>query len=168
MRWEINVLFPWIAGIAILSVSSVVSPFRGRHVPNAADWTSQDIARGSLLALPPSDLFGRDVDSKKSSLLVFAGACSSCSLNSVPLPRLYSARFDQIVVIYFSSKKQLLQTFRKPDPHVLVIPDGDGALVGLLGAQSAPRFYVLKGGRIQSVWKDIYSWPSEWIPERNK
>jgi len=163
-------LLGWLGGTAVLAVGFCILPrFVDRAVlKSPIDWTAHDAKVGTKVLLPKSDLFHDPVKPMAPTLLVFAGSCSQCSLKSVPPSMLQHSKMDQVILLYLSSEKQLKQTFAKADPKVRIIADPKGEIVGALGAESAPRFYLVKGAALTSIWKDTLSWPSEWTGEREK
>src|SRR5579872_939916 len=146
-----SILLPWVAALSVLSVGLLVMPNifdrgRGSAPP---DWTSHDASPGTAVVLPTTDMFGTSINPQARTLLVFGGSCSQCSLNAVPPSRLKNAPESQVVLLYVSSERQLKETFKAPDSKVRVVADPKGALVSVLGAQSAPRFYVLDHGALE-------------------
>jgi len=69
------------------------------------------------------------MDPKARTLIVYAGACSQCSLNSVPPSKLQNAPQSQVILLYYSSVKQLRETFANPDPKVRMVADPTGSIV---------------------------------------
>jgi hypothetical protein len=155
---------PWAGGLCVLSIGFIAkAAMESRPTQTQPlDLTSHDAKLGSFVGLPPKDLFGHPIRSGCKTLLVFAGSCSQCSLKSVPAEKLRHAPEEQVVMVYLSSEKQLLETFTAPDPRVLLVSDPKGAIVGRLGAVSAPRFYLMEGSRISNIWKDTLTWPTAW------
>lgn len=166
MKVALSTLFPWILGATILCVGFAFGPIlRSGGSPPRIDWTESDVRLGSKINLPQKDVFGRRIDVNSRTLVVFAGSCSGCSLNAIPPRKLYPAKFDQILLLYNSSDRQLRDVFPQPDSRVMMLADSENRLVGALGAQSSPRFYIIEDGRVQDIWKDVTTWPKEWIPE---
>jgi len=169
MKIATQALVPWLMGVAVLSLTIGFGPvLRGKGKSQNPDLTLRDIALGTPFKLPPKDIFGRAIDPEATTLLVFAGACSGCSLNAIPPSKLYSAQFDQRILLYQSSERQLSETFAKPDSKVLMLADSEGKLVAALGAQSSPRFYIIERENVKAIWKDTLTWPKDWIPEVRK
>jgi hypothetical protein len=163
-------MLPWVLGLASISTGLLLGPsLKTRFAsPSPPSETEKDDAVGTRIDLPQRALFGKTIDTDGSTLLVFAGSCTTCSLNAIPPKRVEKAPFDQVILLYLASGTQLKNTFKERSPKIRMIADPEGKIVLQLGAITSPRFYIVKNHAVSAIWKDTLTWPAAWTGEDPK
>lgn len=158
-------LLIWTTVGVMIAVCLVLGPAirYAIHYGRDLDPTANDAKVGTRIALPALDYRGRAYDAKKPTLLVFGGACSGCSLESVHPMHVENAPFEQVVFVYVASARQIRAELGESSARALIFPDPQGLIGERLGATSAPRFYILENGALEEIWKNVHEKPSHWL-----
>lgn len=130
--------------------------------------TASDPPLGTEVTLPPTDVFGQSIARETKSLIVYGGTCSGCTLNSVNPYRLRNAPFKQTIIVYLADRERVLAEVPITEGKVRVIADPNGLTVQQLRPESAPRFYIVEGSKLVSIWKETDKWPSSLTGERDQ
>lgn len=121
---------------------------------------------GSVFSLPPVDLLGREIRGPEGAkrdltLLVMAGVCTECSLDSVLLRKIDPSPYSGVVLVYTGDEALLRSAGRKLSPELKLLFDKDGSMHKLLNASFQPRFFLLDSrNRIVSMQKKYSQIPN--------
>lgn len=154
-------LMSWIVLICIRPVpSSLWTPWRAKQ-PAMTDF---DPPLGTRVEFPRVDIFGEQFE-KGAKLLVYAGNCSSCSLNSLKPEYINAPSTLQVVVVYSAPESEIPKRLGKGNPQILVLADPTAKIEKLLNAAWSGRAYIVdSSGRLewiagqQGVWPDGVSY----------
>lgn len=109
-------------------------------------WQSHlDPPKGSKIELPLHDALGRTIQSRNGTtrvLVVAAGSCSECTLNSLKPLALERRGFDLIVLIAALEPNDLPDVLTKLPACFRVVTDPHRSLATALNAAWTPRFYL--------------------------
>lgn len=157
-------VLPWLAAGAALAIGfGLVPQLRQQIAFVPPSPFENDAPEGTAVELPARDLHGQPIDPTCRTLLVYAGACSSCPNSAVSPERLRNTPFPQVVLLYFASDRQLVELYPRVRENVKLVAAAEGKIIERLGATSPPRFYVLENGRLTKIWQSASELPEEWM-----
>lgn len=105
-----------------------------------------DPRKGSRVALPQVDAFGRELaagNKGAKALLVLCGPCSECSLNSLKPEWISGTEFERIILIYTSPPAEIPRALGRLPKRFRVLSDARSELHHRLNAAWRPRFYLV-------------------------
>lgn len=125
----------------------------------------EDPKVGDVVALPPRDIFGRDVKEalkRGKSLVIYGGSCSDCSLKVFDYRRILTSGYGSVILVFRDKEevvKEKLGALEKD--FYMVLDDEDRRLGKFLNAFWTPRFFLLdEHSRIVDFQRYVDSVPS--------
>ena len=115
-----------------------------------------------------TDVYGISISGRSRSLLVLGGSCVGCSLKAVNPETFKNTQYGQVIIVYLASARTIRWELPSPAAKVRIVADPEGRIVQSLRAYAAPRFYLVEGGDLVSIWKDTEKWPFSWTGEKSK
>lgn len=123
-------------------------------------YPEKDPKVGDGIALPAVDVFGRELPKFDGDvLLVWAGSCQACTLNSVSPQTIDGSAYSAIVAFFAEDESVVRKSFGEPTKGWYVCSDNTGHWRESLNASWSPRYYLLSSDaklkRLQESWRSI-------------
>ena len=107
---------------------------------------------GSRITLPGHDVDNRGIGLAQGKVLVvYAGACTSCSLNAVDPTVLPFKAFDQIVLVFSATPQEVPKALRSVNDKLRLIADPHLDLTTSLNALWVGRWYEYIDGTLMRM-----------------
>jgi hypothetical protein len=145
-----------LLGVSLFSSASGLETYYTDRNPYDA---KLDPRVGQDISLPEKDAFGRSIGLNGSTLLIYGGPCSECTLKSVNFSALPTDRHETVVVLFEGENVDIPKKFKGKFPKVRFVASFDPKFISSLNPAWIGRWYLLKSGRLVDIQQDINQTP---------